>query len=182
MRVQAVDGLGLELALQAADRLAAARARVVAGAVHGPCAPVDAWQAVVFETHADHRAELVVVGPALDQRLMRPWRRLVRSSCRGPQGPRHDVVPSVGRALPQHARGQHDSLPGVSLAGLPLDADVLVAAEKLDHGADGVDARGTELDQVADLKTELSERHSDTVARGRRTRYWTLVPVLGRAT
>lgn len=54
-------------------------------------------------------------------------------------------------SLEQGSRGQHDPLAGVALAGLPLDADVLVAAEKLDHRAHGINARIAELDVVTHL-------------------------------
>ena len=62
----------------------------------------------------------------------------------------------AGGSLQQGSRGQHEPLAGVALAGQPLDADVLVAAQELDDGPDGVNGWIAELDLVTDLKTGVA--------------------------
>ena len=86
---------------------------------------------------------------------------------------------SVGgglRQLQQGASREHDPLPRVALAALPFDLDVVVTAEELDDRPHGVEGRIAKLNQIADLKTELSGSHRNTVHARRRARYWTLVP------
>jgi len=61
--------------------------------------------------------------------------------------------------LQQGARGEHDPLAGVSLTAPPFHSNVVIASEKLDHRPHGIEGRIAKLNQVADLKTELSKSH-----------------------
>jgi hypothetical protein len=100
-------------------------------------------------SHPDHYPAL---GPARPLRHM-PWRA---RACA------HDAARS-GRGelgkLQEGASGEHDPLAGVALTALPFHPDVVISAEQSDHRPDGIERRITKLNEVTDLKTELSRGH-----------------------